>query len=149
MSVKQISLFMEHKPGSLHEITAMLAKNNIHVRALTVAETSSELSLIRFVVDNVLWTASVLKNAGYATSFVDVIVVKFSNVPGGFDHILEIFEKANINIEHMYSLMDHKNTSPERSEEYMVFEVNDFPKASEALNAAGIEIIKQGELADL
>ena len=146
MSVKQISLFMEHRPGSLHEITAMLAKNDIHVRALTVAETNNELSLIRFIVDNVLWTASVLKNAGYTTTFVDVIVVKFSNVPGGFDHILEIFEKADINIEHMYSLMDHKNVSSGISEEYMVFEVNDFAKA---LMEAGIEIVRQGELSDL
>ena len=149
MSVKQISLFKEHKPGSLHKITSMLAENDIHIRALTVAETGNELSLIRFIVDNVLWTASVLKNAGYATSLVDVIVVKFSNVPGGLNHILEILENGNINIEHMYSLMSDKPVLSENAEEYMVFEVDNYEKALKILQEAGIKIIRQGELSNL
>ena len=146
MSVKQISIFLEHKPGSLHELTTLLANNDIHVRALTVAETG-EMALIRFLVDNFLWTASLLKNSGYHATYNDVIVAKISNVPGGFNHILEVLHNANINIEHTYSIMTSKNNlSGSESDAYMVFEVDDFEKASGLLREAGIQILKQGEL---
>ena len=149
MSVKQISIFMEHKPGALHELTTLLANNDIHIRALTVAETG-ETALIRFIVDNFLWTVSLLNKSGYHAIFNDVIVLKISNVPGGFNHILEILYKANINIEHTYSIMSSKNNSSgSESDAYMVFEVDDFDKASDSLTKAGFQIIKQGDLAGL
>ncbi|MBQ6773095.1 MAG: hypothetical protein IJP48_03435 [Synergistaceae bacterium] len=108
MSVKQISIFLEHKPGSLYDLTMTLAENDINIRALTVAETG-DMALIRLLVDNFLWTASLLKNSGYHATFNDVIVAKISNVPGGLNHILEVLYAAKINIEHTYSIMTSKN----------------------------------------
>lgn len=61
MSVKQFSVFLENKIGSLFEMVSLLAENDINIRALTVAESGEEV-LIRFIVDNALWTASILKN---------------------------------------------------------------------------------------
>ena len=149
MSVKQISIFLEHKPGSLYDLTMTLAENDINIRALTVAETG-EMALIRLIVDNFLWTAALLKNSGYHATFNDVIVARISNVPGGLNHILEVLHNANINIEHTYSIMSSKNTSSgSESDAYMVFEVDDFDKASDSLTKAGFQIIKQGDLAGL
>ena len=35
MSVKQISIFLENKPGFLAEVTKVLGKNNIDMRAFS------------------------------------------------------------------------------------------------------------------
>ena len=37
MTVKQISVFLENKPGQLSNVTKALAENNIDMRALSLA----------------------------------------------------------------------------------------------------------------
>ena len=145
MSVKQISILLEHKPGMLYDMTMTLADNDINIRALTVAETG-EMALVRLIVDNFMWTAAILKNAGYSAQFSDVIVAKISNVPGGLNRVLEVLYNAHINIEHMYSIISNKHSS---GEAYMAFETNEYAMASELLASSGITLINQGELSGL
>lgn len=51
MIIKQISIFVENKPGRLAEITEIIAKNNINIRALSVADTT-HFGILRIIVDN-------------------------------------------------------------------------------------------------
>ena len=39
MSLKQISVFVENKPGKMQHLTQVLADNNVDIRALSLAET--------------------------------------------------------------------------------------------------------------
>ena len=146
MSVKQISIFLEHKPGTLYDMTMTLADNDINIRALTVAETG-EMALVRLIVDNFMWTATILKNAGYFAQFSDVVVARISNVPGGLNRVLEVLYNAKINVEHMYSIMNSKHSV--NADAYMAFETSDCVKASELLAQSGITLINQGELSGL
>ena len=57
MNVKQISVELKHVPGTLHEMTNILADNGISIRALTVAN-STDTSTVRIIVDNVIWASS-------------------------------------------------------------------------------------------
>ena len=156
MNVKQISILLENKPGSLYDIAETLAAQDINIRALTVAETG-DMALTRFVVDNVLWTISILKNEGYSPTFSDVIVAKISNVPGGLSRILHVLKENSINIEHTYSLINRKISKDNVNsiigfsvaDAYMVFEVSDVSKASDVLKRSGIKIIQQEELSAL
>ena len=156
MNVKQISIFLENKPGSLYDIAETLAAQDINIRALTVAETG-DMALTRIIVDNVLWTISILKNEGYSPNFSDVIVAKISNVPGGLSRILEVLKESGINIEHTYSLINRKLSKDNVNsiigfsvaDAYMVFEVSDVSKASDVLKRSGIKIIQQEELSAL
>ena len=146
MSVKQISIFLEHKPGSLYDMTMTLADNDINIRALTVAETG-KMALVRLIVDNFMWTATILKNAGYSAQFSDVVVARISNVPGGLNRVLEVLYNAKINVEHMYSIMSGAHSAGMNA--YMAFETSDYAKASELLARSGITLINQGELSGL
>ena len=47
MAISQISVFVENRPGRLADITAVLAKNSIDIRALSVADTSDLRALSR------------------------------------------------------------------------------------------------------
>ncbi len=144
MSVKQISVFLENRPGCLYEMTKALAENNIDLRGLSLAETS-DFGIVRLIVDDVLGTATVLKDAGFVSSLTDVLAVEVPNVPGGLNKVLEILNGAKINIEYMYAILGNKTSETA----YMIFRVNDNIKASSALNNAGVKIMEPAELSAL
>ena len=51
MFIKQLSIFVENKPGRLAEITSVLEKNNIDIRALSIADTK-DFGILRLIVNN-------------------------------------------------------------------------------------------------
>ena len=89
MSVKQISIFLENKPGKMCEMTEVLALNKINMRALSLAETEG-FGIVRIVVDDVYEATTVLKDAGYINKLTSVIVVELPDVPGGLNQILKV-----------------------------------------------------------
>ena len=144
MSVKQISVFLENRPGCLHEMTKVLADNSIDLRGLSLAETS-EFGIVRLIVDDVLGTATVLKDAGFINSLTDVLAVEVPNVPGGLNKVREILDGAGVNIEYMYAILGNKKSESA----YMIFRVDDNTKAADALNNARVKILDQSELSAL
>ena len=150
MNVKQISIFLENKPGTLHDIVETLLSNDIHIKSFTAVDLGG-ITVLRIIVDNILWTASILKNFGCTASFTEVILINIAGVAGGLTRVLDILKHNQINIEHVYPLMGRKSRSINAEEYslYMIFEVNDVVKAAEVLTQQGIKITNQEELAAL
>ena len=144
MSVKQISVFLENRPGCLHEMTKALAENNIDLRGLSLAETS-DFGIVRLIVDDVEGTANVLNEAGFVASLTDVLAVEVPNVPGGLNKVLELLDAAGVNIEYMYAILGNKTSETA----YMIFRVNDLEKSSNALIKAGVRIMDKEGLSAL
>ena len=144
MSVKQISVFLENRPGCLHEMTKALAEANIDLRGLSLAETS-DFGIVRLIVDDVTGTASTLRAAGFVASMTDVLAVEVPNVPGGLNRVLEVLNAAGVNVEYMYAILGNKKSDTA----YMIFRVNDNAKASGALKVAGVKIMEPEELSAL
>lgn len=144
MSVKQISVFLENRPGCLHDMTRALAEAGIDLRGLSLAETS-DFGIVRLIVDDVLGTANTLKDAGFVASMTEVLAVEVPNVPGGLNKVLEILDGTGINVEYMYAILGNKSSNTA----YMIFRVNDNDKAAFALNIAGVKILSAEELSAL
>ncbi len=144
MSVKQVSVFVEDKPGKLNEMTQVLAENNINMRALSVAATDG-FGIIRLIVDDVYETTTVLKDAGYINKLTSVVLVAMSDAPGGLNQVLNALTEAKINIEYMYALASEK--TPDKA--YMVFRVDDHKAAEAALEKGGITVLHQDDIAAL
>ncbi len=104
MSVKQISIFLENKPGFLAEVTKVLGQNNIDMRAFSLAE-SNDFGIARIIVDDVYKTTTVLKDAGYINSVIDVLAVPLPDVPGGLSQVLKVLGDAQVNVEYMYAFL--------------------------------------------
>ena len=51
MYVKQISVFMENRPGRLAEITKILSENSVDIRAINIADTT-DFGILRMIVDD-------------------------------------------------------------------------------------------------
>ena len=143
MSVKQISIFLENKPGFLAEVTKVLGQNNIDMRAFSLAE-SNDFGIARIIVDDVYKTTTVFKDAGYINSVIDVLAVPLPDVPGGLSQVLKILGDAQVNVEYMYAFLGGKTGGA-----YMVFKVADQDKAAAALNKYRIRMVDQEELGEL
>ena len=143
MSVKQISVFLENKPGELNALTGVLADHSIDMRALSLSETN-EFGIARIIVDRPLDTATLLKDAGYVCTVSSVIAVDIPHVPGGLDQVLNILSDANINLEYGYAFLGGRKDSA-----YMVFRVADNAAAAAALRSKGIRVAEEGELEGL
>lgn len=143
MSVKQISVFLENRPGALHNLTGILAENSIDMRAFSLAETS-DFGIARVIVDDLYTTTTVLKDAGFVHTVSSVLAVAIPDVPGGLHQVLSVLDAEHINIEYMYAFLGGKAGSA-----YMIFKVVGHHKAAAALEANGIRLVDQDELSDL
>ena len=144
MSLKQISVFLENKPGTLLSMTGLLAKNHIDMRALSIAETK-DFGIVRMIVDDVYATATVLKDAGFIHSLTPVLGVVIPDEPGGLDQVLRVLAGAQVNVEYMYAFLGGKNVD----HAYMIFRVQNEAAAVAALAAKGIRVVDQDEISQL
>lgn len=141
MSIKQISVFLENKPGSLYAMTGVLAQNGIDMRAFSLAETS-DFGIARIIVDDVYKTTTVLKEAGFVNSVTPVLGVAIPDVPGGLSEVLQVLADAGVNVEYMYAFLGGKDVD----HAYMIFRVEDNAAAAAALARRGVKVVEQEEI---
>ncbi|MGN1128150.1 MAG: ACT domain-containing protein [Candidatus Flemingiibacterium sp.] len=131
MIIKQISIFVENKPGRLAEITEIIAKNNINIRALCVADTT-HFGILRIIVDNPEEVERILKDAGLTVSITSVITACIHDKPGGLASVLKLFADNGIQIEYMYAFIAKSD-----NEAYVVMRIEDEDTAAKLLHANG------------
>ncbi len=141
MAIKQISVFLENKPGMLDSMTEVLAGANVDIRALSLAETK-DFGIVRMIVDDINETAAVLKDNGYINSLTPVIAVLIPDEVGGLNRVLKTLTIAQVNVEYMYASLAGK----ESDDAYMIFRVEETERAENALRRAGFKIADQEEI---
>ena len=144
MSIKQISVFLENKPGTLKKLTSVMAKNNIDMRATSLAETK-DFGIARIIVDDALSAVNTLKENDFVASLTPVLAVEIPDEAGGLDKLLDVFASAEVNIEYMYAF-------PGRGTEghaYMIFRVGDTKAAEAKLTGKGLKILSQEDIANI
>ena len=141
MSIKQISVFLENKPGALYGMTGVLARNNVDMRALSLAETK-DFGIVRIIVNNVYDATTVLKDAGYIHSVTPVVGVAIPDTPGGLNKVLQVLTDARVNVEYMYAFLGGQNVD----HAYMIVRVANENAATAALAAEGIRVVEQEEI---
>lgn len=107
MRIMQISVFLENRTGQLSEITQLLARNQIDIRAISIAETSS-YGLARMIVSDTPKAQEVLLQHGDMLSVTPVWAVEVPDEPGGLAQLLQLLAQHHIDIEYMYSLFTHQ-----------------------------------------
>ena len=100
--IRQISVFLINKPGSLSEITNFLAENKIDLRAFTLTETR-DFGNIRIIVDDIDTACRVLEINNVNFSLVEVLAVEIDDHPGGLNSVVTILSRQRINIEYAYT----------------------------------------------
>lgn len=135
MFVKQLTVFLENRVGSLQEITDILRDNNINVFSISLADTS-EYGLLRMIVSEPEKGKEVLTAAGISARLTDVVAVRLENRVGTLAELFEVISKADIGIEYMYAMATSEVG-------VMILKTNEPVKTVEALRAAGICVLEE------
>ena len=107
MKVKQLSIFLQNKEGSLYDALDILTKANINIKALSLADTS-DFGILRVVVDNPKKGIETLKKNNFLVKPTDIVAIEMDDSPGGLSSILGIIKKNKINLEYLYAFTHDK-----------------------------------------
>jgi hypothetical protein len=128
MIIKQISVFLENRPGTLAQVLSVLGEHNINIRAMSVADTA-DFGILRLVVNEPDKVEQALKGASLAVKTTPVLAMKVSDKPGGLLTEVKKLTAAGINIEYVYAF-----AAPAAEEARVVLKVDDLAKAEKVLN---------------
>jgi hypothetical protein len=140
MKIKQISLFMENKPGRLSVPTRILAQNGIDIRAMYLADTQ-DYGILRMIVADTQKAVAVLEAQDFVVKVTEVLAVAVSDRPGGLADVLTALDGTGINIEYMYAI-----PYPHGDGAILIFRFADTEEAMTRLQAKGVNLLAGEEI---
>jgi hypothetical protein len=140
MTVDQISIFLENKSGRLAEVTDILARNGINIRALSLADTA-DFGIFRLIVSDPQKTQAVLKENGFTVAKNEVVAVVLPDRPGGLAGVLKTLQGKGINVEYMYAFVQKSEGNA-----VLIFRFDEIERAIETLRNAGVKVLDGEEV---
>ena len=140
MAIRQLSVFVENKKGSLHEITDVLSKAGIDLRSMCIADTQN-FGIVRIIASDPERAAKILTDDGHAANIREVVAFAVPDIPGGLAKALNILETNGEDIEYMYALVTKKT-----GKAYTVMRTGDTKRTEELLLKNGIEILDEAHI---
>lgn len=132
MFVKQLTIFVENKFGRVADILDILAKNNIDIRALSIADTS-EYGLMRIIASNPSAAKNLLQEAGVIVKITDAIAVPLDHTPGGLSKVMALLKDEGISVNYLYAF-----TGREGAEAVVVMKTDKPEETVKVLSLGGI-----------
>ena len=136
MSVRQISVFLESRPGHLRRVLDAFEDAGVSVRGYSASDTG-DYGIVRFVVDDPDRALSVLTGMGAACASTEVLCAKLDDTPGELARVMGIMADCGINVAYSYSLIST----------YIALSTDDLARAEALLSDEPVELIGQDDLA--
>jgi hypothetical protein len=140
MILKQLSVFLENKPGALSAPCRALANAGVNIQTFALADTQ-QFGILRLVVHEWEKAQRLLLDAGWTVKVTDVVAIEVPDRPGGLADLFEILERASINVEYMYPF-----TAKQEGKGLMLFRFDNPDTAVKALQANQVNILGTVEL---
>lgn len=134
MRIKQLSLFVENKPGHVYGACRTLADAGINIEAVSLADTE-QFGILRLIVKNWEDALAVFEKKGITVKMTDVVAVVIENRPGGLADVLGILEQEKLNIEYFYEYH-----SQAQNQAILIFRFNDPDAAIAKIKVRGVQI---------
>ena len=137
MFVKQLSVFMENRPGRLYKLTHALGKEGIDFVTLAIADTK-DFGIVRFIARDNEKAYEILKKEGFTVGITELIGVEVEDKPNALAEVVALMEAADMNIEYLYSfVLTNHNTAK------ILMRVEEAERAVELLKAKGIKLLSE------
>ena len=140
MTIRQISVFIENKPGVMVSITEALGKAGVDIRALSLADTQ-DFGILRMIVDDTDKAKEALTEIGCVTTVNDVLAAEIPDTPGAMTDLIVKVSETGLNIEYMYAFI-----APVDKKAYIVLRIKDVDAATVALKEKGIALAEESEI---
>ena len=139
MLVKQLSVFMENRPGRLSKLTHTLGKEGIDFVTLSIADTK-DFGIVRFIARENERAYEVLKREGFTVGITELIGVEVDDKPNALAEVVALIEEADMNIEYLYSsVLTERNTA----KILMRVDDKDTARAVSLLTEKGIRLLSE------
>ena len=102
--LKQISVVLKNVPGQLADLSVLLGKEGVNIRAISVADTS-EVSTVRIVVDEPAKALNILNSHKFQVYENEVLAVETPDHPGGLTAVVQPLKEAKINVHYLYPFL--------------------------------------------
>jgi len=140
MLIKQLSVFVENRPGRLSSITRLLGENDVDIRALSIADTR-DFGILRLIVNNPDKALEVLKGADYSVTLTNVIAIGIEDKPGGLAKAMEVLYQNGISVEYMYAFISKTDNTA-----FVILRVENSENAADVLQKNGIKLLTSEEI---
>jgi len=140
MKLKQLSLFLENQPGALSRPVRLLARAKFNILTLSIAE-ANQFGILRLILRDWEGAKKLLEKHGFVVRVTDMVAVQVSDQPGGLSKILEVLEKARINVEFMYAF-----TEKRENKAVLVFRFDDPDTAIKILQQRKVNVVAGADL---
>ncbi len=140
MKLKQLSLFLENKPGALSRPIRLLARAKLNILTLSIADTD-QFGILRLILRDWEKAKQLLEGEGFVVKVTDMVAVEVADRPGGLAEILDVLEKAGINVAFMYAF-----TEKRKGQAVLIFRFDDPDGAVRVLQKKGMPVIDSGDL---
>ena len=102
MIIDQLSIFLNNAVGRVTEVTAILGKAGVNLKAFTLSE-SSDFGILRLITDDNQKAAQVLRDNHFAVNLTKVVYFELGDTPGALSECVQKVSDAGISIEYMYA----------------------------------------------
>ena len=102
MYIRQISIFLANKSGTLAEVTDFLYQHNVNLRSLAIADTA-DFGILRVIVDKPEETLALLKEAHFTCTITDMLAVRIDDVPGSMAGVVRVLADNDSSVEYAYA----------------------------------------------
>lgn len=143
MAVKQISIFVENKEGRIKKAIDTLAKANINIRALSIADTT-KYGILRLIVSDNKTAIEALEKDGFIVKENEVIVLAIPDEPNGLNSTLAIFDEKNINLEYLYAFVGSNS-----NEAIVAMRLENMEMAIDALKDSNVKILDEADIKNI
>ena len=143
MAIKQLSIFVENREGTLVTVTDTIAKAGVDIRAMSVADTN-DYGIFRLIVTDIDKAKKALDEADAFVSITEVVGVALEDKPGALAKVVKILADHNINIEYMYAFI-----TVSKQFAYVVLRVTDNAETESILEANGIQLVTEEDMKQL
>ena len=104
MTIKQLSIFIENKSGTLIRVLDLLSKANIQIIASTIADTK-DYGIYRVLCDQPTQAYLLLRENGINVQLADVFALSIDDTPGQAAEAVRLLSSEGVGILYMYSFL--------------------------------------------
>lgn len=143
MKIKQLSIFLQNRMGSLSKPLEVLTDADVNIRAMCMADTS-EFGILRLVVDDPEKGKVALEENNFLVKITEIIGVEMNDAPGGLTSVLKIIKDNEIDLEYLYAFTHEK-----AGKAILLLHADDIDELISALKKNDIVIVSAEEVYNL
>ncbi len=138
MTIRQLSIFIENRTGTLVKVLQVLKDAQIQIVASTIADTV-EYGIYRMICTEPERAFQALKDKGIAVNLSEVFALELDNVPGRAADTVRVISEAGIGIAYFYSFLMHNKG-------ILIFRTDKVEEARKVITENGLRFIAEEDL---